>query len=191
MKKTVLTTLALSLGVASVAMASDMTPGGATLQWAGSVPAVTTNGQGYYIIKEGTVDFNSGLLTFTNDTSGIALKSASQIGFKVVQDKKPDDGQYDPSVDNKPLNYKYSLVDVKVGIDGLPASQNPSAGYFAVHANGQPDALKLNDDQGTTQNGEPTHLTIRPNGTAPATLTGGSNVVVMSVLTVTPVDSAI
>ncbi|TOC16052.1 hypothetical protein CGJ94_17975 [Vibrio parahaemolyticus] len=86
MKKTVLTTLVLSLGVASAAMAADMPQGGATLQWAGSVPPVTTPGAGYYIVKDGVVDFTSGLLTFTNDTSGIALKSASQIGFKVVTD---------------------------------------------------------------------------------------------------------
>ncbi|TOB38347.1 hypothetical protein [Vibrio parahaemolyticus] len=190
MKKTVLTTLVLSLGVASAAMAADMPQGGATLQWAGSVPPVTTPGAGYYIVKDGVVDFTSGLLTFTNDTSGIALKSASQIGFKVVTDATSG-GAYDPSVDVAPLNYKYSLVDVKVGINGLATSQDPSTGYFAVHANGNATALVLNTEQAITTKGEPTRLTIMPNGAAPATLTEGADVVVMSVLTVTPDDTAI
>ncbi|WP_345860720.1 hypothetical protein [Shewanella algae] len=190
MKKTVLTTLVLSLGVASAAMAADMPQGGATLQWAGSVPPKTSPGAGYYIVQDGAVGFTSGLLTFSNDTSGIALKSASQIGFKVVRDAASG-GDYDSATDVEPLNYKYTLVDVKVGINGLATSQDPSDGYFAVHANGSKTALQLNDEQALTTKGEPTRLTIMPNGSAPTTLTEGSDVVVMSVLTVTPDDTAI
>lgn len=191
MKKTVLTKLVLSLGVVSAAMAADMPQGGATLQWVGSVPPVTHSGAGYYIIKDGSVDFTSGLLTFTNDTSGIALKTSSQIGFKVVKDNDTADGAYNSGVDIAPLNYKYSLVDVKVGINGLATSQDPSTGYFAVHANGSQSALPLNTEQAITTRGEPTRLTIMPNGTPPSTLTEGADVVVMSVLTVTPDDTAI
>ncbi|TOC16053.1 hypothetical protein CGJ94_17980 [Vibrio parahaemolyticus] len=82
-------------------------------------------------------------------------------------------------------------MDVKVGINGLATSQDPSTGYFAVHANGNATALVLNTEQAITTKGEPTRLTIMPNGAAPATLTEGADVVVMSVLTVTPDDTAI
>ncbi len=190
MKKSVLTTLILSLGAASAAMAADMPTGGATVQWAGSVPPVSAPGEGYYIIKDGPLDFNSGILMFTNDTSGVALQSASQIGFKVVKDNDVNDGDYKPAVDVAPLNYKYTLMDVKVGIDGLATSQAPN-GYFAVHANGSSTAVPLNTQQAITTNGAPTRLTIKPNGAAPAALTSGSDVTVMSVLTVTPDDTAI
>lgn len=190
MKNIVLKTLVLSLGVASAAMATDLPQGGATLQWEGSVPPVTYSGAGYYIIKDGPVDFTSGLLTFTNDATGIALKSASQIGFKVVKDRSIGDA-YDPAVDINPLNYQYSLVDVKVGINGLATSQDPVSGYFAVHANGSSTPIALNTVQAKTIAGVPTRLVIKSRGATPTTLKSGSDVVVMSVLTVTPDGAAI
>ncbi|WP_394230857.1 hypothetical protein [Shewanella colwelliana] len=185
MKKTILATLLLSFGMTSSVMAAPQPPGGVTLQWTGSVPAIATPGAGYWIVKDGELDFSAGVLTFVNDTNGPALQSSSEIGFKVVKDATPDANPYDPGTDIEKVNYSYMLDNLKVGINGIPASQAAN-GYFAVHANGADTPLALNT--ASTLSDEPTRLTIKSNAgaTTPVALIPGADVVVQSIITITP-----
>lgn len=190
MKKTLLAiTLLASFGIVHSAMAApgdDLPTGGTTLQWAGSVPAETVSGAGYWIVQDGGIAFTEGVLTFKNDATGIALNSASEIGFKVVSDEEVNSSPYDPSTDVNPINYKYTLTNIKVGINGFSAEQQAPNGYFTVHANGG-DALVIGTEKSMTDKGA-TRLTLKSsNSTAVAeNLKSGDDVVVMAVVSVTP-----
>lgn len=196
MKKTLLAvTTLVSLGISSTAIAASLPTGSATLQWAGSVPAETFSGTGYWIIQDGSLGFTEGLLTFRNDASGIALNSASEIGFKVVKDEAevppPGPQSYLPGVDINPMKYAYTLLNIKVGINGLATTQDAS-GYFAVYADGSATPSALNTSVPKPK-GLPTRLTIKGSPSiAPADLlSSGDDVVIMAMISVTPDDTAI
>ena len=187
MKKTLLAvTLLASLGMASSVIAADLEVGGATLQWAGSVPAESVSGAGYWIVQDGGIGFTDGILTFKNDAAGIALNSSSEIGFKVVADALTTDVGYQIGVDIAPMNYKYTLTNVKVGVNGLATTQQPTGGYFAVHANG--GAALVTAAEQTVTDKSATRLSIKAATGATATLASGDDVVVMAVVSVTPSD---
>ncbi|GEK15921.1 hypothetical protein [Aliivibrio fischeri] len=190
MKKTFLAiTTLVSLSMTSIAMATALPTGSSTLQWAGSVPAESLSGKGYWIVQDGGVGLTEGILTFSNDADGITLNSSSEIGFKVVEDLGSQ-GVYEPSMDITPMQYSYTLTNVKVGINGIATTQNPE-GYFAVYADGNATASKI----GTAvekATGLPTRLSIKGNGTPSADLfSSGDDVVVMAVVSVTPDSAAI
>ena len=192
MKKTLLAaTLLASFGMASTVMATPLPVGSATMQWAGSVPAETVSGAGYWIVQDGGLGFTDGILTFKNDAKGgIALNSASEIGFKVVKDEGVV-GTLETGIDIAPLGYDYTLTNVKVGINGLAVSQ-PVDGYFAVHADGDAAASVVGTlVTNKKAKGEPTRLSIKPSATGKNTLASGDDVVLMAVLSVAADDAAI
>ena len=194
MKKTLITmTMMASFGMASTVMAADLTVGAATMQWAGSVPPKTVSGEGYWIVQDGAIGLTDGVLTFSNSDKGVALKSSSEIGFKVVKDegiaKTFEDG-----IDIKPLGYNYTLVNVKVGINGLAVAQ-ADGGYFEVHADGATAATPVGTVVETNKTAaKPTRLSIKAKdgAIAPDTLLKtGDDVVLMAELAIAPFDAAI
>ena len=189
MKKAVLALA--SLGFSAASMAAPMPAGTGLFQWAGSVPAATVNGEGYWIVKDGSgVDLDSGLLTFTNTgkAGGVALQSSSEMGFKVVKDVTASDneapnGEYEPGLDVTPIGYTATLSSVKVGVNGL-VSEQATDGYFAVHADGGSDtAIGASIDKLT---GATTRLMIKAKAGVESTLVTGDDVAVMVAMVITP-----
>ncbi len=189
MKKSFLAvTLLASLGMASTAMAAvgDLLPTSAhTLQWAGTVPAETGKGEGYWVIQDGAVGLHSGSIIFSNTiTDGLEFLSSSEIGFKVVKDEGGLDA-YEETIDVNPMPYTYKLTSVAVGISG-PTTEQGAGGYFAVHANGGA-AMTVN---GATEDstGAATRISLKKADGTTVSFEGGDSVVVMAVLAITPKD---
>ena len=196
MKKTLLAVAALaSLGFSAASMAAPMPVGTGSFQWAGSVPAATVSGAGYWIVKDGALDLDAGLLTFTNTgvAGGVVLQSSSEIGFKVVKDVTAVDdaapnGAYDAGIDVTPLAYTAVLSSVKVGVNGL-ASEQSADGYFAVHADGEAAATAIGspiEKMLGDAKGKPTRLTLKAKANTASTLKTGDDVVVMVAMAITP-----
>jgi hypothetical protein len=196
MKKTLLAVAALaSLGFSAASMATSMPVGTGSFQWAGSVPAATVSGAGYWIVKDGALDLDAGLLTFTNTgvAGGVALQSSSEIGFKVVKDVTSAsvdtaNGTYDAGVDVTPLAYTAVLSSVKVGVNGL-ASEQAADGYFAVHVDGEAAATAIGspiEKMIGDAKGKPTRLTLKAKAGAVSTLETGDDVAVLVAMAITP-----
>ena len=188
MKKALLAVALLStLGMAATqAMAEDYTPGHASFQWAGTVPAQSDSGDNYFIVGSGnTTDFNNGQLVFSNTTKGVELTNSSTISFKVVKhDSTSGNKNYDPAVDTQPLSYTGTLTDFQVGINGLMSQDDKNV--FAIHVDGQTKAV--NDSFDKNKDANTTHLTI-VKGEGTNTLQAADNVVVQAVLAIAPTDA--
>jgi hypothetical protein len=196
MKKTLLAVAALaSVGFSAASMAAPMPVGTGSFQWAGTVPAATVSGAGYWIVKDGALDLDSGLLTFTNTggAGAVALQSSSEIGFKVVKDVTAADnvapnGTYDAGIDVTPLAYTAVLSNVKVGVNGL-ASEQAADGYFAVHADGSAVATAIGADIAKMTGdakGKPTRLTLKAKANTVSPLEAGDDVAVIVTMAITP-----
>ncbi|MGR5235673.1 hypothetical protein [Vibrio alfacsensis] len=179
-----LLTVAMGLSTSAFSVPVSAPDGSLTLQWAGTVPAVTEPGDGYFIVKHGAVDFHNGILSFENTTDGVTLNGSSEIGFKVVKDEVAG-GTYEPEIDINALQYQATLTNIKVGVNGLLAEQTTTNPMFAIHANGEEMVIGT----ATTKADEPTLVSVQQadGGTNPE-LNGGDNVVIHALITVSGIE---
>ena len=188
MKKALLAVALLStLGMAATqAMAEDYTPGHASFQWAGTVPAQTDSGNNYFIVGAGsTTDFNNGQLVFANTNKGVQLTNSSTMSFKVVKhDSASGNKNYDPAVDTQPLGYSATLTDLEVGINGFMSQDGSEA--FAVSVDGV--NKNVNESITKASDSNTTNLKI-VKGADTNTLKAADNVVVQAVLAIAPTEA--
>ena len=187
MKKALLAVALLStLGMAATqAMAEDYTPGHASFQWAGTVPAQTDSGDNYFIVGAGsTTDFNNGQLVFANTNKGVQLTNSSTMSFKVVKHDSTSGDKYDPSKDIEPLGYTATLTDLEVGINGFMSQDGSEA--FAVSV----DGVNKNVNESITKASDSNTTNLKIVKLADTKmLKAADNVVVQAVLAIAPTEA--